>query len=69
MYKSNGNSKQTSDHFINGTKKANVCLSLLFKAILTHGIIPDVMLLGLVIQIPKIRENHSMTPITTEALH
>ena len=53
MCKSDGSSEQTSDHFINGTKKANVFLSLLFKAILTHGVIPDAMLLGTVIPIPK----------------
>ena len=51
--KSDGNSEQVSDHFVNGTTKANAYLSMFFKSVLTHGVIPDVMLMGTVIPIPK----------------
>ena len=44
-----------SDHFINGTAKANIYLSLLFRSIINHGIIPESMLLGTIVRIPKNR--------------
>ena len=53
--KSDGSTLQMSDHFINGTPKANVYLSLLFKTIMNHGVIPESMLLGTIIPIPKNR--------------
>ena len=39
--KTDGYSNQMSDHFIHGTNKGNVFLSLLFQGMIIHGIIPD----------------------------
>ena len=51
--KSDGNTDQMSDHYKHGTVKCNVYMSLLFQAMLTHGVIPDSLLLGTIIPIPK----------------
>ena len=51
--KTDGYSNQISDHFIHGTNKGNVFLSLLFQGIVAHGIIPDFFLLGTITPIPK----------------
>ena len=42
-----------SDHFINGTKRLYVFLSLIFTLFLSHGVTPDSLILGTMIPIPK----------------
>ena len=51
--KSDGNSLEISNHFINGTAKANIYLTLLFRPIINHGSIPEPMLLGTIAPILK----------------
>ena len=51
--KSDGQSGLFSDHFINGTAKLNIYLTFLFNVMLVHGFVPDSMLLGTLIPIPK----------------
>ena len=42
-----------SDNFKNGTLKLNICISLLFTCMLTHGIAPGGILLSKLVPIPK----------------
>ena len=51
--KSDGSEGLFSDHFINGTRKLYVFLSILFTLFLCHGFSPDSMILGTMIPIPK----------------
>ena len=51
--KSDGSEGLFSDHFINGTRKLYVFLSILFTVFLCHGFSPDSMILGTMIPIPK----------------
>ena len=49
-----------SDNFKNGTLKLNICISLLFTAMLTHGMAPGGLLLSKLVPTPKNkRENKS----------
>ena len=41
------------DHFINGTKRLYVFLSIIFTLFLSHGFTPDSLILGTMIPIPK----------------
>ena len=51
--KSDGSEGLFSDHFINGTRKLYVFLSILFTLFLCHGFSPDSMILGTIIPISK----------------
>ena len=51
--KGDGNTCQTSDHFIHGTKKLNVYLALLLTSMLKHGQCSESMLLSTLVPIPK----------------
>ena len=51
--KSDGMTDQMSDHFINGTCRSHIYLSLLFQGMLMHAVVPQSMLLGTIIPIPK----------------
>ena len=51
--KSYGSERLFSDHFINGTRKLYVFLSILFTLFLCHGFSPDSMIVGTMIPIPK----------------
>ena len=51
--KSDGSEGLFSDHFINGTRKLYVFLSILFTLFVCHGFSPDSMILGTMIPIPK----------------
>ena len=42
-----------SDHFIHGTHRFYVILSILFTSMLSHGFSPNSMILGTIIPIPK----------------
>ena len=42
-----------TDHFINGTKRLYVFLSIIFTLFLSHGFTPDSLILGTMIPIPK----------------
>ena len=42
-----------SDNFKNGTPRLNICISLLFTAMLVHGIAPGALLLSTLVPIPK----------------
>ena len=42
-----------SDNFKNGTPRLNTCISLLFTAMLVHGIAPGALLLSTLVPIPK----------------
>ena len=50
--KYDGDTGHSSDNLINATHKLNVCLSLLYKAMLIHGYIPSTLFLSTVIPIP-----------------
>ena len=51
--KSDGHTGFNSNHLINGSIRVNVLLSLLFKAMLTHGHYPTELLKSTIIYIPK----------------
>ena len=51
--KSDGSEGLFSDHFIYGTNRLFVILSLLYSLFLSHGFSPDSMILGTMIPIPK----------------
>ena len=51
--KSDGSEGLYSDHFIHGTHRVYVILSILFTAMLSHGFSPNSMILGTMIPIPK----------------
>ena len=51
--KSDGSEGLFSDHFIHGTHRFYVILSLLFTSMLSHGFSPNSMILGTMIPIPK----------------
>ena len=51
--KSDGHKGFNSNHLINGSNRMNVLLSLLFKAMLTHGHYPTELLKSTIISIPK----------------
>ena len=51
--KHDGNSYQMSDHFIHSSNKGKVFLSLLFQSILSHGTMPESLLLGTITPVPK----------------
>ena len=51
--KSDGSEGLFSDHFIHGTHRFYVILSILFTSMLSHGFSPNSMILGTMIPIPK----------------
>ena len=51
--KSDGHKGFNSNHLINGSNRMNVLLSLLFKAMLTHGHYPTELVKSTIISIPK----------------
>ncbi len=51
--KGDGSTEVLSDHIINTSGKLNVYLSLLFTSMLHHGILPEGMLNGTIVPIPK----------------
>ena len=51
--KSDGSEGLFSDHFIHGTHRFYVILSILFTSMLSHGFNPNSMILGTMIPIPK----------------
>ena len=53
--KSDGNHKHFSNNIIHAPHKGFVFISLLFNSMLTHGVLPDEMLLGTITPIVKNR--------------
>ena len=51
--KADGGSGLTTDCLIYGTQRLFTCLSLLFRCMLTHGVVPSEFLLGTMSPIPK----------------
>ena len=51
--KSDGSEGLFSDHFIHGTHRFYVILSILYTSMLSHGFSPNSMILGTMIPIPK----------------
>ena len=47
-----------SDHFINGTKRLYVFLSIIFTLFLSHGFTPDSLISGTMIPIPKDKKKY-----------
>ena len=62
--KSDGSEGLFSDHFINGTRKLHVFLSILFTVCLCHGFSPDSMILGTMIPIPKDKRSLCVVRVT-----
>jgi hypothetical protein len=51
--KTDGDLGHTSDHIIHGTERLYTSLSMLYSCMVTHGYVPDGMLLSTIIPIPK----------------
>ena len=51
--KHDGNRGRFSNHILNGTPKLYTYLSLLFRAMLSHGCVPNDFLISTVVPIPK----------------
>ncbi len=51
--KTNGEEGLMSDNIIHGTHSLYVLLTVVFNAMLIHGVSPDIMILGTMIPIPK----------------
>ena len=47
-----------SDFIINGTKPANIYLSVVINALYVHGIVPEEMYIGSIVPIPKNKEKN-----------
>ena len=58
--KSDGEEGLSSDHFIHAPALLNVFLSLVFNAMLYHGVSPDSMRIGTMIPIPKVKKTDYM---------
>ena len=57
-----------SDNFKHGTRKFCTIISMLFTAMLTHGVVPVVLLLSTLVPIPRIRGVTNVIQITTDKL-
>jgi hypothetical protein len=57
--KSDGNSRLSSDHFMQACPELSVYASFIFTGLLTHGTLPTDMVTSTVIPIPKGRSGHS----------
>ena len=57
--KADGNMGLNSDCIVNGTDKLFVLLTLFFRIILVHGVVPDELLLGTMSPIPKSKSQQS----------
>jgi hypothetical protein len=51
--KNDGYMKVYSNHYINGSRKLKICLSILFNMMLYHGYSPATMLKSVIVSIPK----------------
>ena len=57
-----------SDNFKNGIIKLNIYISLLFSAMLTHGVAPGGLLLSKLVPIPKNKRGNKLIPVIIERL-
>ena len=58
-----------SDHFINGTKRLYVFLSIIFTLFSSHGFTPDSFILGTMITIPKDKKKSFCSSSNNALLH